>query len=128
MKLQQVLLSAYSALLQLYPSSFKKRFAAEMLEVAQAAEPTDWLFFLCDTTASVLQSWLEVATTGATAPAEPDGYLALGDSRLTAARLAQVFVLSVVILLAACYISRLPFWQLPADEDCRAISTQKAQR
>jgi hypothetical protein len=34
-----------------------------MLEVAQAAESADLPFFLCDTTASVLQRWLEVATT-----------------------------------------------------------------
>lgn len=128
MKLQCVLLSAYSALLHLYPSTFKERFAAEMLEVAQAAEAADLPFFFCDTTASVLQTWLEVATTGATAPADPDGYLALGESRLTAARLGQGFVLSVALLLAACYISQLPFWQLPADGDCRAIPGQKVKR
>lgn len=128
MNLHRVLLRAYSALLRLYPSSFKRRFATEMLEVAQAAETADLPFFLCDTAASVLQTWLEVARTGATAPAEPDCYLALGESRLTAARLAQGFVLSVAILLATCYISRLPFWQLPADGDCRAAYSQKAQR
>lgn len=127
MKLQRSLLRAYSALLRLYPSNFKRRFATEMLDVAQEAEPTDLPFFFCDTAASVLQSWLKVATTGATAPAEPNGNLALGESRLTAARLAQGVALSVAILLAACYVSRLRFWQVPAGEDCRAIPSQNAQ-
>jgi hypothetical protein len=34
------LLWAYRCLLQLYPPAFRKRFAVEMLESAEAAEPS----------------------------------------------------------------------------------------
>jgi hypothetical protein len=43
------LLWAYRCLLQLYPPAFRKRFAVEMLELAEAAEPREWPLIFGDT-------------------------------------------------------------------------------
>jgi hypothetical protein len=42
MKIQSCLLFVYRLMLVCYPPSFRKRFAPEMLELAAAAEATEW--------------------------------------------------------------------------------------
>ena len=49
MKVQKSLLGLYRALLQLYPARFRKRFAAEMLEIAEASSTREWPLILIDT-------------------------------------------------------------------------------
>jgi hypothetical protein len=128
-EVQRRLLWTYDLLLQLYPPTFRRRFAPEMLELAEAAEPGEWLLIFGDTSLAILRSWLDAATMDAKpVSAEPDGYLALGESRLAPMRLVQGLVLSVAIILGACYVSSLPFSYLPVYPDCKASSTENAPR
>ncbi len=50
-----------------------------------------------------------------------DAYLALGESALTAARLFQGLVLSMVIILGPCYIDWLAYLQPPK---CQPIAAE----
>ena len=49
------LLWAYRCLLQLYPPAFRKRFAVEMLELAEAAEPREWPLIFGDTSVAIVR-------------------------------------------------------------------------
>jgi hypothetical protein len=120
---------AYRFLLQLYPSAFRKRFGPEMLELAEAAETTEWPLSFGDTSVVIIRSWAEAAATHSTATrAEPNGYLALGESSLTPSRLFQGFALAVAMILGLCYISSLEYWQLPSYPQCEPISTGALNR
>ena len=73
MRVRRCLLCAYRLLLQLYPSAFRKRFAPEMLELAEAAETTEWPLIFGDTSVAIIRSWAEAAATHSTATrAEPN--------------------------------------------------------
>jgi hypothetical protein len=119
--MDRCLLFAYRFLLQLYPPAFRQRFAPEMLELAQAAEPTEWPLIFGDTSLAIVRCWLEPARSSSTvAPAGPDFYPAIGRSPLTALRLVQGLVLSVAIILGLWYVTS----QFPTNPPCRQISTE----
>jgi hypothetical protein len=127
MRVRKSFLCAYHFLLQLYPSDFRKRFAPEMLELAEAAAPTEWPLIFGDTSVAIVRCWVEAAAIRPTAmPAEPNGYLALGESRLTPFRLLQGFAGAIAIILGLCYVSSLEYWQLPSYPECKPISTKDA--
>jgi hypothetical protein len=105
---------AYRFLLQLYPPAFRKRFAPEMLELVEAAEPAEWPLIFGDTSIAIVRCWVEpTATSSTVAPAGPDAYLALGGSALTASRLIQGLVLSTAIIVGLCYAGSLGYLELP---------------
>jgi hypothetical protein len=117
---------AYRFLLQLYPPAFRKRFAAEMLELAEAAEPAEWTLILGDTSVAIVRCWLEpIACRSAAVPAGPDAYLALGESSLSTARLFQGLVLSTAILVGLCYFGSLGYLELPK---CHAVAAENISR
>ncbi|MGO9519688.1 MAG: hypothetical protein ACLPND_21840 [Candidatus Korobacteraceae bacterium] len=120
------LLWAYRCLLQLYPPAFRKRFAVEMLELAEAAEPSEWPLIFGDTSVAIIRCWLEPAATSSTAlAAGRDAYLALGESALPASRLLQGLVLSMAIILGLCYVGSLGYLQLPK---CHPIAAENVWR
>ena len=122
MSIRLGLLWAYRFLLQLYPPAFKKRFATEMLELAEAAEPAEWPLILGDTSVAIVRCWLEQAAShSAVAPAGQDAYLALGESGLSASRLLQGLVLSTVILVGLCNFGSLGYLELPK---CHAVAAE----
>jgi hypothetical protein len=113
-------------LLQLYPPAFRKRFALEMLEFAEAAEPGEWPLIFGDTSLAIVRCWLQPARTSSTVvPAGQDAYLALGQSGLTASRLLQGLILSTAILVGLCYVGSLGYSELP---QCHSIATENVSR
>lgn len=92
------MLAAYRLLLQLYPSGFRKRFAPEMLEWAEAAAVADWPLIFGDTSVAIVRCWLEDHHSTA-AQSEPDAYRPIGSCPITAWRLSQGVVLATAILL-----------------------------
>ena len=101
---QRCLLGVYQILLQFYPPAFRRRFAEEMLELAEAAEPGEWALIFGDTSLGIVRCWLEGSRLTA-AVAEPNAYISLGESTVLRWRLLQGFVLSVAILIGLCYFS-----------------------
>ncbi len=126
MNIQRCLLWTYRFLLQLYPPAFRKRFATEMLELAEAAELDEWPLIFGDTSVGILRCWLTpAAASSAAAPAGPDAYLALGASALTASRLLQGCALSMAIIVGLCYVGSLGYLELPK---CHAIAAENVAR
>jgi hypothetical protein len=120
--MQRSLLYIYRTLLLLYPASFRIRFAAEMIECAEEAEPSEWPLILGDTSVSIVRCWLE-GTPSTAALAEPDAYLALGQSPVRRWGFLQGFALTVAILVGLCYFSH---WT--AYRECPGKSGETAQR
>ena len=89
-------------MLQLYPPTFRRRFASEMLEVAEAAEPAEWPLIFGDTSVAIVRCWIEGSPSTA-ALAEPNAYLPVGASSLPAFGFLQGLILSTVIILALLY-------------------------
>src|SRR5215469_13475258 len=58
MNTRQYLLSTYRLMLQLYPPTFRRRFASQMLEVAEAAEPAEWPLVFGDTSVAFVRCWI----------------------------------------------------------------------
>lgn len=126
MSIRRCLLFTYRFLLRLYPCAFRERFAPEMLEVAEAAEPTEWPLIFGDTSVAIVRCWLEPAPSSSTVvPAGQDAYLALGEFALTASRLFQGFVLSLAIILGLCYLGSIDYLQLPK---CHPIAAENVSR
>ncbi len=126
MNIRRCLVFTYRFLLQLYPYAFRERFAPEMLELAEAAEPTEWPLIFGDTSVAIVRCWLEPAATSSTAvPAGHDAYPALGESTLTASRLLQGLVLSSAILLGLSYVGSVGYLQLPK---CHPIAAESVLR
>ena len=126
MRVRPGLLWAYRLLLRLYPPTFRKRFAPEMLELAEAAEPEEWPLIFGDTSVAIVRCWLEpAATRSAALPAGQDAYLALGESALTASRLLQGLVLSTAMLVGLCYFGSLGYLELPK---CHAVAAENVSR
>jgi hypothetical protein len=120
------LLWAYRFLLQMYPPAFRKRFAAEMLEFAEAAAPEEWPLILGDTSVAIVRSWLQPATSNsAVVPAGRDAYLAVGESALTASRVLQGLVLSTAIIAGLCYFGSLGYVELPK---CHSVAAENISR
>jgi hypothetical protein len=126
MSMRLGLLWAYGVLLQLYPPAFRKRFATEMLELAEAAEPAEWLLIFGDTGVAIVRCWLEPATSrSAAVPVGQDAYLALGDSGLGVSRLFQGLVLSTAIIVGVCYVGSLGYLDLPR---CHRVAAENISR
>ena len=126
MSIRRCLLCTYRLLLQLYPPAFRNRFAPEMLELAEAAEPAEWPLIFSDTSVAVVRCWLEPdATPSTVVPAGQDAYLALGESALSASRLFQGLVLSSAIILGLCYVASIGYLQLPK---CHAAAAENVSR
>ena|SRR5438270_712152 len=123
MKAQRALLLAYRLLLQLYPPGFRKRFAPEMLELAEAAEPADWLLMFGDTSVAIIRCWLEGSPSIAVA-AETNAYRPLGGSPVGALALLQGIVLSIVIIVGLCYSN----YRWPPPHLCTGTSSESARR
>jgi hypothetical protein len=60
------LLRVYRRLLQLYTPAFRKRFAVEMPELAEAAEPREWPLIFGDSSVVIVRCWLQPAGTSST--------------------------------------------------------------
>jgi hypothetical protein len=101
--MQRGLLRAYGFLLQLYPPAFRRRFGGEMLEVAAAAEPSDWPLIFGDTSVSILRCWWE-GSPSTVAVVDPDAYLAIGESRPNISGLLHGLAISIVIIVGMCYV------------------------
>jgi hypothetical protein len=126
MNMRRCLLYVYRVLLSLYPASFRKRFAAEMLECAEAAEPHEWPLIFGDTGLGIVRCWLEPSCGDSTVqPAGKSAYLALGASGLTPARLFLGLALSTAIILSLCYFGSLGYVDLPK---CHAVATENISR
>jgi hypothetical protein len=120
------LLWAYRCLLQLYPPAFRKRFAVEMLELAEAAEPREWPLIVGDTSVAIVRCWLQPAGTSSTVvSAGQDAYLALGESGLTSSRLLQGLVLSTAIIVGLFYAGSLGYLEPPK---CHSIAAENVSR
>jgi hypothetical protein len=120
------LLWAYRFLLQMYPPAFRRRFTPEMLELAEAAEPSEWALIFGDTSLAIVRCWLQPsATSSAAVPAGQDAYLALGESGLTASKVLQGFVLSAAILVGLCYFGSLGYVELPK---CHSVAAENVSR
>jgi hypothetical protein len=115
MNLKQCLLFTYQFLLRFYPCSFRKRFAAEMMQLAAEAEPAEWPLIFGDTSLSIIRSWFEPSGTGATtvSAAATDAYVAIGGSALTASRLIQGLTLALIIVLGITYLGSLGYLDVP---------------
>lgn len=125
MTIRRCLLGTYRVLLQLYPPAFRRRFAPEMLELAEAAEPAEWPLIFGDTSVAIVRCWLGPDATATVVPAGQDAYLALGESALAPARLLQGFVLSLAVILCICYVGSLGYLDLPK---CHAIAAENVSR
>jgi hypothetical protein len=125
MTMRLCLLWAYRFLLQLYPPTFRKRFAPEMLDLAEAAEPAEWPLIFGDTSLAIVRCWLQPAASSTAMSAGRDAYLAVGASTLTASRLLQGLVLSTAILAGFCYVGSLGYLELPK---CHAIAAENVSR
>jgi hypothetical protein len=124
--MRRCLLYSYRLLLLLYPYAFRQRFAPEMLELAEAAEPGEWPLIFSDTSLAIVRCWLKPPTTSSTlAPAAQDAYLALGESALTPLRFLLGFVLSTAIIAGLCYAGSLGYLQLPK---CHSIAAENVLR
>src|SRR5215472_10302510 len=129
MNMRRCLLFSYQILLATYPPAFRRRFAAEMLELASSAELSEWPLIFRDTALAIVRCWLETAP--ADAVVEPDaahGYLfsSLGKSALPASRLLQGFVVSTVII-SLCYFASLAYRPSPDRNPSLCVQPQLAQ-
>ncbi len=126
MNIRPCLLCAYRFLLMLYPPAFRDRFAPEMLELAEAADPNEWPLIFGDTGLAIVRSWLGPPATASTVtPAGQDAYLALGGSALSASRICLGLVLSTAIFLGLCYAGSLGYLDLPR---CHSIAAENVSR
>ena len=103
MNIQSCLLCAYRLMLVCYPPSFRKRFGPEMLELAAAAEPTEWPLILGDTSVAIVRCWLEGSHS--TSVAEPNAYVPLREPPISAFVLLPGLVLSVLIIAGFSYVN-----------------------
>ena len=102
MNTRQYLLGTYRLMLQLYPPTFRRRFASEMLEVAEAVEPAEWPLIFCDTSVAIVRCWIDGSPSTAVL-AEPNAYLPVGASALPAFGFLHGLILSTVIILGLLY-------------------------
>jgi hypothetical protein len=104
MNIQSCLLYAYRLLLGFYPPSFRRRFAPEMLELAAAAEPTEWPLIFGDTSVAIVRCWLQ-GTHSTAALAEANAYVPLRESPISASMFLPGLVLSIVIVAGLSYVN-----------------------
>ena len=104
MNIQSCLLRAYRLMLLFYPPSFRKRFGPEMLELAAAAESTEWPLIFGDTSLAIVRCWLQGSHSTA-ALAEPNAYVPLRESPISAFVLLPGLVLSIAIIAGFSYVN-----------------------
>jgi hypothetical protein len=124
MSLRRSLLCTYRILLQLYPSAFRRRFAPEMMELAEMADPGEWPLIFGDTSVAIVRCWLEPSASSTAMP-EPNAYLGLGGFTLSFSKLLPGFVLSIAIILGLYYGGSLNYIDLPK---CHAIAAESISR
>jgi hypothetical protein len=103
MNTRNCLLFAYRILLVLYPPAFRKRFAPEMLELAAAAEISEWPLIFGDTSVGIVRCWLE--GTHSTALAETNAYMPLRGSPIRASVFIPGLILSIMIVAGWSYVN-----------------------
>ena len=104
MNIRNCLLYAYRILLGFYPASFRRRFAPEMLELAAAAEITEWPLIFSDTGVGIVRCWIEGTHSTATLT-ETNAYMPLGKSPITATVFIPGLILSIVIVAGWSYVN-----------------------
>jgi hypothetical protein len=103
MNIRNCFLHAYRILLVFYPPAFRKRFAPEMMELAAAADLCEWPLIFGDTGVGIVRCWLE--GTHSTALAEPNAYVPLRGSPISAFALIPGLVLSILIIAGFSYVN-----------------------
>lgn len=104
MNIRNYFLHAYRILLVFYPPAFRKRFAPEMLELAAAAELTEWPLIFSDTGVAIVRCWLE-GTRSTTVLAETNAYVPLKEAPISAFTLIPGLVLSILIIAGFSYVN-----------------------
>jgi hypothetical protein len=104
MNIRKCFLYAYRILLVLYPPSFRRRFAPEMLELAAAAEITEWPLIFGDTSVAIVRCWVQGSHSTAALP-EPNAYVPLRESPISAFVLLPGLILSIVIIAGFSYVN-----------------------
>lgn len=104
MNIQSCLLCGYRLMLVCYPRSFRKRFGPEMLELAAAAEPNEWPLIFGDTGIAIVRCWLQ-GTHSTAALAEPNAYVPIRESPISAFVLLPGLVLSIVMIAGFSYVN-----------------------
>ncbi|PYV61237.1 MAG: hypothetical protein DMG95_12670 [Acidobacteria bacterium] len=97
-------LFAYRLLLQLYPPTFRHRFGAEMIELAEACEPNEWPLIFGDTSIAIVRCWIE-GTHSPAAVTEPNAYVPIGESPVKVFGVLRGVVLTVAILAGVAYVN-----------------------
>jgi hypothetical protein len=97
-------LFAYRLLLQLYPPTFRHRFGAEMIELAEACGPNEWPLIFGDTSIAIVRCWIE-GTHSAAVVTEPNAYVPIGESPVKVFGVLRGVVLTVVILASMAYVN-----------------------
>ncbi|GEM_PF-6428130 len=110
MNAQRFLIFAYRLLLQLYPAAFRRRFAAEMLEIAEAASLAEWPLILGDTSLAIGRCWME-GTRSETLP-DANAYVPIGESPVSTFGLLRGFLLSIGLVLALSYLSHYWYYRI----------------
>jgi hypothetical protein len=121
MSIRRCLLCIYRVLLRLYPAAFRKRFATEMLQLAEAAEPNEWPLIFGDTSVAIVRCWLQ-GTGSMAVLAEPGAYLAIGESPVRSWGLLQGFVLSIAMIGCVCYA----IYKTPCCPQCTVTTSVSA--
>ena len=103
MNFQNGFLFAYRQLLWLYPPAFRQRFAPEMLELAQAAERSEWPLIFGDTSLAIARCWIEGVHSAAAS--DPNAYLSVGESAVRPTRMLQGMALFLAIVTGAVYLN-----------------------
>jgi len=119
MSIRGSFLYAYRTLLYLYPASFKIRFGLEMLQLAESAEPAEWPLIFGDTSIAVVRCWLQ-GTRSTAALAEPNAYVPLGASRISASVFLPGLVLSIMIIAGFAYVNYR--WPPPCPDSIHRVT------
>jgi hypothetical protein len=122
MNFQRCFLTAYRLLLLFYPAPFRRRFAPEMLEIAESADIAEWPLIFGDTCVAILRCRI-VGIPSTDALPEPNAYLAIGGSPVRRWGFLRGFVLTLAILVGLCYFSH---WT--AYRECPGKTSETAQQ
>lgn len=104
MNIRNCVLSAYRILLMFYPPSFRRRFAPEMLELAAAAEISEWPLIFSDTGIGIVRCWIE-GTHSTAALTEANAYMPLRESPIRASVFIPGLILSMVVVAGWSYVN-----------------------
>lgn len=118
MSFRSCFLYAYRFMLVCYPPPFRKRFAAEMLELAAAAEVSEWPLIFGDTGVGIVRSWLE-GTHSTAKLADTNSYMPLKESPINALVFIPGLILSLVIVAGWSYINQ--HWPPPCPNGVHVV-------